>query len=36
MNEKIESELIEFKTEISQKFHKSQMNKEFRFPRMKV
>lgn len=35
INEKIEVELIEFKAEIASKFSKSQMNKEFKFPRKK-
>jgi hypothetical protein len=34
INTKIEEELIEFKAEISEKFSKSKMNSNFRFPRV--
>jgi hypothetical protein len=34
VNEKIEEELIEFKAEIADKFSKSKMNRNFRFPRV--
>ena len=33
VNPKIEQELIEFKAEIKQKFHASEMNRTFKFPR---
>ena len=35
INERIEQELVEFKQEIEERFLKSELNKVFRFPRMK-
>lgn len=35
INERIEIELVDFKQEIEEKFAKSKVNKEYRFPLMK-
>ena len=34
INPKIEQELVEFKQEIEDKFHESDVNRQFRFPRI--
>jgi len=36
INEKIEEELVEFKEEIEEKFAKSEVNKNFKFPLIKA
>jgi hypothetical protein len=36
INPKIETELVEFKEEIEEKFHASDVNKRFVFPRMTI
>ena len=36
INPKIEAELVDFKKEIEDKFHKSQVNRDFNFPFIKL